>query len=130
MSVAADDGLLEAGNRLEGLRIKGPRSQLWNPVRWPLLVQPNLPSWGEFYSDIAERMMDAVERARVEAEGHEAVLISHQLPIVCVQRLVRGVKLAHNPANRQCDLASVTSLVFRDANITDMHYTEPAQGCE
>ena len=47
------DDIVEAGNRFEGLRTKGWRSQLWNPVRWPLMVNPLVPSWGEAYADIA-----------------------------------------------------------------------------
>lgn len=127
LEVGTDAELLEAGNRYEGLRTKGWRSQLWNPVRWPLMRNPTQPSWGEHYVDIAERMMVAVERARRAAEGHEAILVSHQLPIICVQRHARGQRLWHNPAMRQCDLASVTSLVYRGGEIIDVIYTEPAQ---
>ena len=127
--VGIDVDLLEAGNRYEGLHVKGLRSQLWNPVRWPLMYNPTLPSWGEHYTDIVERMMAAVESARRAAEGHEAILVSHQLPIVCVQRHVQGKPLAHNPAARQCNLASVSSLVFRGRDIIDYVYTEPAQEC-
>ncbi|AKF26494.1 hypothetical protein YH66_02450 [[Brevibacterium] flavum] len=127
LELITDEDLLEAGNRFEGLRTKGWRSQLWNPVRWPLMYNPTLPSWGEHYTDILERMMVAVERARVAAEGHEAILVTHQLPIVCVQRHARGQSLSHNPATRQCDLASVTSLVFQDDQIVGVHYNEPAQ---
>ncbi|AKC73040.1 Phosphoglycerate mutase [Corynebacterium pseudotuberculosis] len=46
LEVRLDDRLLESGNRFEGLRVKGLRSQLWNPVRWPLMANPLLPSWG------------------------------------------------------------------------------------
>ncbi|MBG9243067.1 histidine phosphatase family protein [Corynebacterium belfantii] len=127
LDVRIDDRLLEAGNQFEGLHVKGVRSQLWNPVRWPLMVNPFLPSWGEHYEDIAERMMDAIWDIREEAEGHEAIIVSHQLPIVCVQRHVQGKSLAHNPAVRQCDLASVSSLVFRGRDVVDYIYTEPAQ---
>lgn len=117
--------IVEAGNRFEGLRTKGWRSQLWNPVRWPLMLNPLEPSWGEAYVDIAERMMGAVEEARRKAEGHEAILVSHQLPIVMVQRSVLGLPLAH--ASRQCGIASVTSLVFDGSDITDIFYTTPAK---
>lgn len=127
LAVITDEDVLEAGNRFEGLRTKGLRSQLWNPVRWPLMVDPSLPSWGEHYEDILARMMDAIERARLLAEGHEAVIVTHQLPIVMVQRSVRGQSLAHNPAARQCDLASVTSLIFQDEEIVDLVYTTPAR---
>lgn len=127
LELNTDDDLLEAGNRFEGLRTRGWRSQLLNPVRWQLMYNPLQPSWGEHYVDIAARVMKAVDRAREAAEGREAILVSHQLPIVCIQRAARGQRLWHNPAKRQCDLASVTSLVFQDDQIVDVHYTEPAQ---
>ncbi len=126
LDVQVDKGIIEAGNRYEGLHVKGWRSQLWNPVRWPLMRNPLQPSWGEHYDVIAKRMLEAVERARQAAEGHEAILVSHQLPIVMVQRHVLGLRLAHAPWNRECDLASVTSLVFQDSEITDIYYSAPA----
>ncbi|MBP3089307.1 histidine phosphatase family protein [Corynebacterium sp. sy017] len=122
-----DELLLEAGNRYEGLRVKSLRSQLWNPVHWPLMHNPMLPSWGEHYEDILTRMLTAIESARREAEGHEAILVSHQLPIVCVQRYAQGKKLAHNPAARRCELASVSSLVFHDRELVECIYSEPAR---
>ena len=92
-----------------------------------MLKNPSLPSWGEPYTEICERMWDVIEDARNQARGHEAVLVSHQLPIVMIQRDVQGLSLAHNPAARQCELASVTSLVFDGADLTDVYYSEPAQ---
>lgn len=127
LELHTDENLLEAGSRFEGLRTRGWRSQLLNPVRWQLMYNPLQPSWGEHYVDIATRVMKAVDRAREAAEGREAILVSHQLPIVCIQRVARGQRLWHNPARRECDLASVTSLVFQDDQIVDVHYTEPAQ---
>ena len=126
LNVETDNSIIEAGNRFEGLHIKGWDSQLWNPQRWPLLRNPLLPSWGEHYDTMAARMMNAVERARLEAEAHEAILVTHQLPIVMVQRTVLGLRLAHAPWNRECDLASVTSVVFKNDEITDIYYSSPA----
>lgn len=119
------EDILEAGNTFEGLRTKGWRSQLINPVRWRHMTNPLEPSWGEPYQEIFQRMWGAVENARDTAEGHEAVLVSHQLPIVMVQRHVQGKPLAH--ASRNCDLASVTSLVFDGGDVVDWAYTTPAQ---
>ncbi len=133
LNVEEDRFLIESGNRFEGLHVKGWRSQLWNPVRWPLLRNPLEPSWGEPFEEIAMRMLDAVECARQEAVGHEAILVSHQLPIVMVQRSVLEERLAHAPWNRQCDLASVTSIVFGgtpdagEDEITDIYYSTPAR---
>ena len=123
--VQTREDILEAGNTFEGLRTKGWRSQLINPVRWRHMTNPLEPSWGEPYQEIFQRMWGAVEDARDTAEGHEAVLVSHQLPIVMVQRHVQGKPLAH--ASRSCDLASVTSLVFDGGDVVDWAYNTPAQ---
>ncbi|MDO4909898.1 MAG: histidine phosphatase family protein [Corynebacterium sp.] len=128
LSIHTDENLLEAGNQFEGLHVKGVRSQLWNPKRWPLMSDPRIPSWGEPYAEIAERMMVAVEAARDAARGHEAICVSHQLPIVCVQRFVAGKPFFHNPAVRQCNLASVTSLIYSGNDLVGMEYSEPARG--
>ena len=127
LDFSTDEDIIESGNRFEGLRTKGWRSQLWNPVHWPHMTDPSKPSWGEPYAEILTRMMDAIERARVAAEGHEAILVSHQLPIVMVQRSVRGQELPHSPLNRECDLASVSSLIFQDGVISDFVYSTPAR---
>lgn len=127
LDVEIDKSVIESGNRFEGLRTKGWNSQLWNPQRWPLLRNPLQPSWGEPFEEIAARMMNAVERARQKAEGHEAIIVSHQLPIVMVQRTALGKRLAHAPWDRECDLASVTSLVFQDHQLIDIFYSSPAQ---
>lgn len=125
LTIGVDERLIEAGNTFEGLRVKGWRSQLWNPRYWPDMIDPTRPSWGEPYLEIADRMWSAVLDAREAAEGHEAILVSHQLPIVMVQRRVAGKRLAH--VSRQCNLASVTSLVFEDENLVSHYYAEPAQ---
>ncbi|WP_018297837.1 histidine phosphatase family protein [Corynebacterium lubricantis] len=127
LDIATDHDLIESGNQFEGLRTKGWRSQLLNPIRWRLMRDPSIPSWGEPYDDVLARMMDAIERARLSAEGHEAILVSHQLPIVMVQRAIAEKPLPHNPLDRQCDLASVTSLLFRDEILTDSFYSTPAR---
>ena len=125
LDVDVDKTLIESGNRFEGLRTKGFPSQLMNPIRWRHMTNPLEPSWGEPYQEIFQRMWGAVEDARDTAEGHEAVLVSHQLPIVMVQRHVQGKPLTH--ASRNCDLASVTSLVFDGGDVVDWAYTTPAQ---
>ena len=121
-----DPDVLEAGNTFEGLHVKGWASDLWNPKYWPRLRRPSLPSWGEHYEDIADRMFIAIDRAREAALGREAVIVTHQLCVVAAGRRARDLPLAHNPANRQCDLSSVTSIVFLGDTIVDVRYAEPA----
>jgi broad specificity phosphatase PhoE len=71
-------------------------------------------------------MLSAVEAARDAARGHEAVLVSHQLPIWTLRLHVEGRRYVHDPRRRQCGLASVTSLTYDGDRITAVHYAEPA----
>ncbi len=71
-------------------------------------------------------MFAAVHAARVAAEGHEAVCVSHQLPIWTLRRYVERKRLWHDPRRRQCGLASLTSFHFDGAKIVGIGYSEPA----
>jgi broad specificity phosphatase PhoE len=126
IEVAVDDDLVESGNRFEGLPTSPDDGAFRNPRYWPWLRNPFEPSWGEPYRQIAERMHAAVHRARRRAEGHEVVCVSHQLPIWTLRRFLSGQRLWHDPRNRQCGLASLTSLVFTGSALTEIRYTEPA----
>ena len=53
-------------------------------------------------------MRMVVTRAREQARGHEALLVSHQLPIWTARLDLENRRFAHDPRNRQCDLASPT----------------------
>jgi broad specificity phosphatase PhoE len=126
MDITTYDGLIEAGNSFEGLRVGVGDGALRQPKYWWRLRDPFRPSWGEAYLDIARRMMDAVEKARVAAEGGEAVLVSHQLPIWTVRRFAERKHLWHDPRNRECSLASITSFVFEGESVDRIEYSEPA----
>jgi broad specificity phosphatase PhoE len=126
LEVRVDDDLLEADNRFEGQTVSVGGGALRSPRHWPLLRDPFTPSWGEPYLRIAHRMVAAVHRARQLAAGHEAVCVSHQLPIWTLRRFVTGQRLWHDPRRRQCALASLTSLVFTGSELTQLRYTEPA----
>lgn len=127
LEIEIEQRLLEAGNQFEGLRVKRLRSDLLHPKYWPKMKNPLQPSWGEPYTEILERMQAAILAAVERARGHEAVLVSHQLPIVCVQRWAQEKPLWHNPALRKCNLASVSSLVFEGDTLVKYSYAEPAQ---
>ncbi len=126
LEVRTDGGLIEADNRFEGKTVSVGGGALRSPRHWPLLRDPFTPSWGEPYVRIAHRMLAAVNLARGLAEGHEAVCVSHQLPIWTLRRFVTGQRLWHDPRRRQCALASLTSLVFTGTELTQVCYTEPA----
>jgi broad specificity phosphatase PhoE len=71
-------------------------------------------------------MLAALHRARLRAAGHEAVCVSHQLPVETLRRAMTGDRLAHFPTRRQCNLASVTTFAFDDDRLVGWGYTEPA----
>ncbi len=124
--VHTDDRLLEPTNVFEGSRFGVGDGSLKRPANWIHLRNPFRPSWGEPYTEIAQRMRAAVEAARAAAYGHEALCVSHQLPIWTLRRSLEGRRLWHNPRNRQCGLASLTSVVFEDSRYVGIDYAEPA----
>ena len=60
------------------------------------------------------------------AVGHEAVIVTHQLPIWIARSDAEGRRMAHDPRKRQCTLGSVTSFSYIDAHVTSVSYAEPA----
>ncbi|NNH75434.1 histidine phosphatase family protein [Nocardia uniformis] len=126
VTIRTDDNLIEAGNTFEGLRVAARDGALRKPRHWLKLRDPFTPSWGEPYLQIAHRMLAAVNKTRVEAAGREAVLVSHQLPVWTLRRLLQGQRLWHDPRKRQCSLASLTSLVYQGDTLIDIIYSEPA----
>jgi broad specificity phosphatase PhoE len=126
LPVSLDERLIESANIFEGQRVGVGDGALRDPRNWWKLRNPVSPSWGEHYRDIASRMYVALLAAREAAEGHEALCVSHQLPIWTLRRHVEHRRLWHDPRKRQCALASLTSFHFEDAKIVGIGYTEPA----
>jgi len=124
--VDTDPELIESWNAFEGQRVSPGDGALRDPRNWRLLRNPFKPSWGEPYSEIAARMTDALHRARIKAAGHEAVCVSHQLPVETLRRAMTGSRLAHIPTNRMCNLASLTSFQFDGDKLVGWGYSEPA----
>lgn len=130
LSVAIDERLIEAANRLEGREVAGGKGLFTDVSNWRYFANPFRPSWGEPYVQIAARMQAAVhgarDAARAVAPDAEAVCVSHQLPIVIARRAAEGLHLYHDPRRRNCGLASVTSFVFDGDQIVRIDYHEPA----
>jgi broad specificity phosphatase PhoE len=126
LEIGTDERLIEADNRLQGRAVAGGKGLFADPSNWKYFTNPIRPSWGEPYTEVAERVLAAARAARERAEGREAVCVSHQLPIVAARRSAEGKRLFHDPRKRQCNLASVTSLTFDGDVIVRVDYTEPA----
>lgn len=124
LRVETDDRLVESWNLFEGKRV-GIGDLLRSPGQLLWLRNPLRPSWGEPYKHVAARMLAAAADAAQAARGHEAVCVSHQLPIWVTRRSAEGRRLWHDPRRRQCALGSVTSLTYTDSVLTSVSYTEP-----
>lgn len=126
LDVVTDPELIESLNYFEGRRIS-PGDGAWRDPRvWWQLRNPFKPSWGEPYQEIAARMITAIDKARVKAAGHEAVCVTHQLPVEILRRRLKGKWLPHDPRRRQVNLASLTSFVYDGDRLVDVRYDEPA----
>jgi broad specificity phosphatase PhoE len=126
LPVVVDGRLIEAANHFEGLRFGVGDGALRQPRYWSYLRNPFRPSWGEPYAEVAARMLAAVLDAAAAARGHEAVCVSHQLPIWVIRCSVTGRRLWHDPRRRQCALGSVTSLTLVGDQVTGVAYHEPS----
>ncbi|MVA77025.1 histidine phosphatase family protein [Auraticoccus sp. F435] len=127
VEVVVDERVVESSNLLQGKVLSASRSALRDPRTWWLLRNPTRPSWGEPYRDIVLRMRAAVLDAAIAADGREAVIVSHQLPIWMARCDAEGRRLVHDPRRRQCTLTSLTSFTVIDGRTVKVDYAEPAR---
>jgi broad specificity phosphatase PhoE len=121
-----DPRVIESGNVFEGKRFGIGDNALKKPSTWLHLWNPWRPSWGEPYKEVTARMLAAVQDAREAARGHEALIVSHQLPIWITRLALENRSFLHDPRKRQCTLCSLTSLHFTGDRLTMVAYSEPA----
>jgi broad specificity phosphatase PhoE len=128
LEIKSDDRLIEAANIFEGKPFGVGDGVLRQPSAWRHLWNPWRPSWGEPYKDQIARMRAAIDDARRAANGKDALVVSHQLPIWILRSSIEGRRLLHDPRKRQCSLASVTSLHFdASGRVVGFTYSEPAK---
>jgi broad specificity phosphatase PhoE len=125
LEIETDPRIIESANQFEGGVVEPGPGILRHPEHWSKLRNPFKPSWGEPYEKVAARVLAAVADAREAARGHEAVLVSHQLPVFVTRRAAERRPMWHRPDRRQCALASVTSLVYDDDELAYVRYCEP-----
>ena len=126
LEIVTDERIIESTNVFEGKGFGPDDNALRRPSSWIHLWNPVRPSWGEPYKQVAARMMGAVEDARDTARGHEAVLVSHQLPIWITRLHAEKKSFVHDPRKRQCTLCSLTSFHYVDDVLAKVTYSEPA----
>jgi broad specificity phosphatase PhoE len=128
IAITTDERLIEAANVFEGKPFGVGDGVLKHPSSWRHLWNPWKPSWGEPYDQQINRMLAAVFAARDAANGKDAIVVSHQLPIWILRSAIENRRLLHDPRRRECSLASVTSIHFDgEGFISGLTYSEPAR---
>ncbi len=116
-----DERLLESATTLEGLT-RNALHFLRSPRRWWHLRNPMAPSWGESFGQIRARMIAVIKEAAARAEGREAVLVSHQTPVLVARLSLTRSRQPPWLGLTPCQTGSVTTLSLDDegrALVTD-----------
>lgn len=125
LDLVTDDRLIEPYNIFEGRKL-GAKHILIRPHLYYHVRNPYKPTWGEAFLEIVARMTAAMDEIHESTKSGDAVLVTHQLPIVMVHRSVNGLPLPHNPRKRRCALSSITSFEKHDGKWAEVGYVDPA----
>ena len=125
IDIVTDQRVIEPFNIFEGRKLSAKHIAL-RPHLIYHLRNPNKPTWGEPYEEVLKRMLDAITEINSSVNEGDAIIVTHQLPIVMVQRHLAGLPLSHNPKKRQCSLSSITTLEMRNGKLAQVDYLEPA----
>lgn len=124
LEIEQEHRVIEPWNKFAGHKMGG-RAVLKKPSLALHLYNPQRPSWGEPYKEIAARMTDAAMDAWNSVDSGDVVLVSHQLPIWMLYRSSQGLALPHDPRNRRCSLSSITSFEVVAGKLVEVDYREP-----
>ena len=119
-----EERIIEPWNKLRGYPM-GARGLIAKPALAIHLYNPLRPSWGEPYSEIAQRMTEAALSGWEQSQGADVVFVSHQLPIWMTYLAANGLSLPHNPRARRCSLSSITSFDVENGKLIPVDYREP-----
>jgi broad specificity phosphatase PhoE len=125
LEITTDDRVIESGSDFEGVG-RNILALLISPVQWWRLRNPFKPSWGESFSDIRKRMLEAIEDAAGGPGEGDVVIVSHQTPI-----LVARFGLAHRSVppwlgRTPCQTGSVTTLTLEGDSLVSASYFSPS----
>jgi broad specificity phosphatase PhoE len=124
LEIEHEPRVIEPWNKFAGHKMGG-RAVLKKPSLALHLYNPQKPSWGEPYQEVAARMTDAAMSAWNSVDTGDVVVVSHQLPIWMLYRFSQGLALPHDPRNRRCSLSSITSFEVVDGKLVEVDYREP-----
>jgi broad specificity phosphatase PhoE len=126
LPIDSEPRIIEAGNVYEGERLPSGVKDFLHPRNWWRLRNPWKPSWGEPFTEQADRMWGAIGEAAAATPDGDTVMVSHQLPIWVARLSFERRSFLHDPRKRECGLASVTSFRFEGGEPVEMTYATPA----
>lgn len=129
IEITTDERLIESGSTFEGVG-RTAWAVLSNPLHWWRLRNPWRPSWGESFRGIQERMLASIDAATAAAAGREAVIVSHQLPLVVARNALARRRRPPWLDYRTCPTGSVTTLVVAEGKVLSATYFVPAERSE
>ncbi len=126
LPIDSEPRIIEAGNVYEGERLPSGVRDFLHPRNWWRLRNPWKPSWGEPFTEQADRMWGALGDAALATPDGDTVMVSHQLPIWVARLSFERRSFLHDPRKRECGLASITSFRFERGEPVEMTYATPA----
>lgn len=121
LAIVTDDRLTESGTTLQGIR-KHPTAFFKSPLNWWRVRNPWLPSWGETFADIRARVLEVVAEAVDAAGGRDAVIVTHQTPVLVTRLALAQRRVPPWLAFTPCETGSVTSLVVESGRVVSASY--------
>ena len=121
LDIVTDERLIESGTTLEGVG-KTVIAFMRSPRHWWALRNPLRPSWGETFSEIRVRMMDAIESALATVGERELVVVSHQTPVMVARLALTKRNVPPWFGGFPCSTGSVTSLEMEDDRVVAASY--------
>ena len=125
LEVVTDDRLIESETTLEGVS-RHALHFIRSPKQWWHFRNPLKPSWGESFSNIRVRMLDAIKDARSEAGDREIVLVSHQTPVLVARLTLTRKRTPPWLGLTPCETGSITTLELEeDGTVSPASYFAP-----
>ena len=124
IEITTDDRLIESLNNFEG-SARNVLVLLRNPRNWWHLRNPVGPSWGETFTDIRKRMLEAIEEAAESAGGREVIIVSHQTPTLVARFGLARRNIPPWLGFAPCQTGSVTSMTLKDGKVLGAEYFAP-----
>ncbi len=119
-AIETDERLLEAVSDFDGLS----KMAFLGPRHWRKLRNPFVPSWGEPFREVAERMHAAIAELRASSPG-PLLLVSHQSPIWIARHAYRSRLPPWLTSPVRVGQGSITTLHFAGERLTGDTYWTP-----